>query len=547
MLFRWRMQLAQLTLYLLQLHLRCSLRELATMVPMVLLLSVPCTHVWKMPSTRQAQAGQADGFVALILCMIAGEKCGRKVKCSELTGDGAHAFWQILARLMRHSGSNSREAINTEWHERSWKSLWPDMFMWERIHITWVRKITFKQIPAEQYLIVRMLGQLPFVAEMEIVTVDDLLEIPGIGKAAFGQYGEAIGLSFIVQMVLMFVFFLVVRRVLPHEPDQVSLADVLFSMVFFPILAFAAVWASLELRHSVESRWQGTCFWSDLYLVLYVSRMLCHVLIQPFENMSLALLLMMTFHHLVSMGCYILGLGLGRCHYWGCLDGCCEITTVFLNVFSLLNTAVEGKKLKEYLPAWVAAANGFALWLAFLFFRLMLFPYWLYGFHMDMRQEPEKTKGIVTNLERSIYPATTIVLLVLSCTWFVALTRGMVKSMSKAFKEGKVEMKKKMSKMSWAAHSIFASLSSASRTAISITPLELVLQSAGVWIRRAFWTSQVLSQNLKESRLYYKGLCSILTQNILDNLTPSPKKPKQIIAHDLKKAQNTSRKVLKDL
>ena len=146
-----------------------------------------------------------------------------------------------------------------------------------------------------------MLGQLPFVAEMEIVTVDDLLEIPGIGKAAFGQYGEAIGLSFIVQMVLMFVFFLVVRRVLPHEPDQVSLADVLFSMVFFPILAFAAVWASLELRHSVESRWQGTCFGSDLYLVLYVSRMLCHVLIQPFENMSLALLLMMTFHHLVSM------------------------------------------------------------------------------------------------------------------------------------------------------------------------------------------------------------------------------------------------------
>ena len=310
MLFRWRMQLAQLTLYLLQLHLRCSLRELATMVPMVLLLSVPCTHVWKMPSTRQAQA---DGFVALILCMIAGEKCGRKVKCSELMGDGAHAFWQILARLMRHSGSNSREAINTEWHERSWKSLWPDMFMWERIHITWVRKITFKQIPAEQYLIVRMLGQLPFqpkkpeVAEMEIVTVDDLLEIPGIGKAAFGQYGEAIGLSFIVQMVLMFVFFLVVRRVLPHEPDQVSLADVLFSMVFFPILAFAAVWASLELRHSVESRWQGTCFWSDLYLVLYVSRMLCHVLIQPFENMSLALLLMMTFHHLVSMGCLHLG------------------------------------------------------------------------------------------------------------------------------------------------------------------------------------------------------------------------------------------------
>ena len=46
------------------------------------------------------------------------------------------------------------------------------------------------------------------------------------------------------------------------------------------------------------------------------------------------------------MGCYIMGLGFGRCHFWGCLDGCCEITTVFLNGLYFLNgTEVAGKQL----------------------------------------------------------------------------------------------------------------------------------------------------------------------------------------------------------
>ena len=41
-------------------------------------------------------------------------------------------------------------------------------------------------------------------------------------------------------------------------------------------------------------------FWSELYLVLYVSRMMCHVVMQPFEDMGMGLLVMMTIHHLIS-------------------------------------------------------------------------------------------------------------------------------------------------------------------------------------------------------------------------------------------------------
>eukprot|EP00438_Fugacium_kawagutii_P030840 Skav210401 [mRNA] locus=scaffold1416:182464:183177:- [translate_table: standard] len=231
----------------------------------------------------------------------------------------------------------------------------------------------------------------------------------------------------------MVILFVVVRVFIPNEKDKVSLADVLFSLVFFPVLAFAAVAASMELQHDVHSRWLGTCFWSDFYLVLYVSRMLCHCVIQPFTHMSPGLLVMMTIHHVISMGCYFLGLGYGRCHYWGCLDGCCEITTVFLNKLYLTNqTEYNGNKLKTYLPVWVVATNGFFLWLAFLVFRLLLFPYWLTSFYRDMQDMPEKTRAITTDLERFIYPGTTCILLFLSTMWFIPVTQGMLKTMRSA-------------------------------------------------------------------------------------------------------------------
>eukprot|EP00435_Cladocopium_sp_Y103_P019862 s2124_g4.t2 len=221
----------------------------------------------------------------------------------------------------------------------------------------------------------------------------DILELPGLVITAFTEYGRPIALSCSVQVVCLILLFILARAVKPGEKDKVTLADVWFSMFFFPLLAFAAVAASLELRHDVQSRWQGTCFWSELYLVLYVSRMMCHIVVQPLTEMPKSLLIMMTIHHLISMGCYILGLGYGRCHYWGCLDGCCEITTVFLNVLYLFNSPSEdGGKLKNHVPHWLVATNSVALWLAFLVFRLMLFPYWIYTFRQDMHQVPELTR-----------------------------------------------------------------------------------------------------------------------------------------------------------
>merc|ERR1712176_250105 len=79
-------------------------------------------------------------------------------------------------------------------------------------------------------------------------------------------------------------------------------------------------------------------------------------------------------------------------HFWGCLDGMCEMSTIFLNnVWLSKEVTIGNKELKELLPAWAYAANGCFLWLSFLVFRIVLFPAWLYMWYSDVRTSPEAT------------------------------------------------------------------------------------------------------------------------------------------------------------
>ncbi|CAJ1355310.1 unnamed protein product [Effrenium voratum] len=278
---------------------------------------------------------------------------------------------------------------------------------------------------------------------LDFIASADLHEVPEIVVRCLREHGSELAASAGLQALCFLVFYVLVKKFMPQTKDPVSLADTLFSIFFFPLLAFAALAASWQLCSDVEARWQGINFWSNFYLILYVSRMMVHLCLQPLEDMSWMMLLMMSTHHLISMVCYMIGLAHGRCHFWGCLDGCCEITTVFLNGLYLLNdTEVGGKKLKELCPPWVPALNGILLWLAFLVFRLMLFPLWLYYFYLDMQEAPGKTTHVVTNLERTVYPATTSVLLALSVSWFFPLTRGMMKAVNKAQAGGKDDKEK---------------------------------------------------------------------------------------------------------
>ena len=118
------------------------------------------------------------------------------------------------------------------------------------------------------------------------------------------------------------------------------------------------------------------------------------------------------------------GLIFDRAHFYAAFDGCCETSTVFLNTLYFLKTVAP----KDTYPK-TAAASGLGLWcaprrhgaaacrpprnshltprtrcrLGFVFFRLILFPAWLYMFISDMRNHPEQTWDLMNGFERYGY------------------------------------------------------------------------------------------------------------------------------------------------
>jgi len=241
--------------------------------------------------------------------------------------------------------------------------------------------------------------------------------------------------------------FLMIRRVWPRHKDPWALADTLVSIAIFPALTGAALVACAETYHDVESRWRGITPAGRFTLMLYTSRTVLHVPVQSMQRMSRAHLFCMTLHHLLSVLCFGNGLLTGNQVFWGCLDTCCEMSTIFLNnLYICKEVTVGDKELKDLMPSWLYAANGFLLWLSFLVFRISLFPTWLYFWYRDVTESPSLTWDRSSALERYLYPSVTAMLLVLSTMWFVPVTKGMLKAFgigagSKAGKEAQADGK----------------------------------------------------------------------------------------------------------
>jgi len=222
---------------------------------------------------------------------------------------------------------------------------------------------------------------------------------------------------------------LLIRRIWPQHKDPWALADTFVSILIFPALTGAAIMACIEMHHDVEGRWRGVTPAGRFTMMLYTTRTVLHMPVQSMQVMSRTHLAMMTAHHLLSVVCFGNGLLTGRQMFWGCLDGCCEMSTIFLNNLYIFKEVTWGdKELKEIMPSWLYAANGFLLWLSFLVFRLALFPTWLYFWYRDVTQSPALTWDRSGPVERYLYPLVTVMLMVLSTIWFVPVTRGMLKA-----------------------------------------------------------------------------------------------------------------------
>eukprot|EP00756_Hemistasia_phaeocysticola_P029681 Hpha_TRINITY_DN16246_c1_g1::TRINITY_DN16246_c1_g1_i1::g.12990::m.12990 len=199
--------------------------------------------------------------------------------------------------------------------------------------------------------------------------------------------------------------------------------DLVFSMPFYPVLTYYAIMGTIDSSGSLEARWTASSPRARFYLELYVSKQVGHLFIQFFQKMDRTQLVLMTVHHLTSICCYSMGLLTGRMHFWGCLDGWCEMSTIFLDNMLVMRDLGDRWKSSP-----IYSVNGIVLWFSFLVFRLVLFPTWLVWWWNDVQASPETTWDSMCTLERYLYPGVTILLLVLSSHWFIALTRGMLKA-----------------------------------------------------------------------------------------------------------------------
>ena len=196
--------------------------------------------------------------------------------------------------------------------------------------------------------------------------------------------------------------------------------------------------ATRELRHSVESRWYGHTETSTMLGLAITSRMIVHFFYLSLKQLSKKERIMMKFHHVLCITVYACGLYNKQCHFWGALAATCEVTNLFLNNFELHVSAYgherDGKEeepaeQKEY-SMWYKA-NSACLLLAFAVFRLLLFPTLLFFWISDVYFFPTKTRlhpnmGV---MELVVYPATTLMMFVLSVQWFVPLLNITLKTL----------------------------------------------------------------------------------------------------------------------
>eukprot|EP00760_Papus_ankaliazontas_P028042 PhM_4_TR3499/c0_g1_i1/m.66091 len=213
-----------------------------------------------------------------------------------------------------------------------------------------------------------------------------------------------------------------VYRTLPPKKSAVDLLDLYFHVLYIPVLIWAAVDCVLRTQDSVVTRWSVATPSSNVFFYLYVAENLVHVpLLYASPSTSRANFVLYFFHHLFSTVSYGSGLFAQRMHYFGCLDGLCEVSSLLVNIILTW----------QYL-SWhrgiVYTLLGLSLWLSYVVFRMALFPYWFYVYYVDVRDSPAQSVEVVMTFELLFYLLSTVLLLVLSIMWFIPITRGLIKA-----------------------------------------------------------------------------------------------------------------------
>jgi len=220
-----------------------------------------------------------------------------------------------------------------------------------------------------------------------------------------------------------------IHRLAPKDvKDRVGFTRDVLMALGLPLILLHTFRGTLGLRGSVGTRWEGTSADSFEFLRVYVAVNTFQSILDCLGPGPLKKKVPMFAHHLLSIVCFSTALVHPVCHFWACLAGCCESSTVFVMVLNLSKAEGGfGDRFKRGLGK-LFVANGAFLWLAFLCFRMVLFPSWLVMWCKDLYSMPNAIRAGITYFELAMYPTTIVFLLVLSSGWFQRIHSGLMKA-----------------------------------------------------------------------------------------------------------------------
>eukprot|EP00457_Paulinella_chromatophora_P009065 gb/GEZN01009119.1/.p1 GENE.gb/GEZN01009119.1/~~gb/GEZN01009119.1/.p1 ORF type:complete len:302 (-),score=28.87 gb/GEZN01009119.1/:451-1332(-) len=218
-----------------------------------------------------------------------------------------------------------------------------------------------------------------------------------------------------------------------HHP--VAFAWVLWWYPYMVLLLPSCVLGVWTCMGDIHQRWYGENIYTDAFLILYISSqflgLIKEILWEPGSNFGMKKMLIF-LHHVISGGCFVFAIYMGRLHFWACFCGLCEITNVPLNILTIAKwKGLRARFESNPFLVFICAFNGVLLWLGFLLLRVVLFPIFLWCFAYDcfypgLGEHPCQD---VTWVELIMYPFIATLIWALSVYWFILIHKGMLKAL----------------------------------------------------------------------------------------------------------------------
>ena len=268
------------------------------------------------------------------------------------------------------------------------------------------------------------------------------------------------------------ILYAILKNSTVWVPNQVAerakwTVSVLTILVLVPLIGSAALCVyqhhhdgsstSTGTSSTTDARWYGVTaagtFHVEMYIAMQVVATYLDVYVTPGSVASKGPILV---HHGISLGAYVNQCVTGRMEYFANLAGLSELTTLPLMIIVLARDPGYGAQFKHHILGPLYPLCAVALWLWYIVFRLLLFPYWLYRFTTDLYYEDYEEGNNTTNtntngsgdntahhrdelalrgvlhsrlnlVERYGNPVVIVILLLMSVVWFYKIHQGLMK------------------------------------------------------------------------------------------------------------------------